>query len=272
MIRVFSDQQLVAGLAILTVTFCRFGSITEYHFAVISDLANMALVVQFTASDILGEVLSEHPEMVWWRVTAFVALAVLTMITLIPWGNQYYLYTWGSEMACLWDKTSGNYRPNETAQMVLYMVLSLWGIVAVLSAYFPVITDNRVARGIRDSIVSVLLWPRRQYVSMQHSGNGSLASKMARIVLCGLAFFNFTMCEILFSEAFELIRNWAMLLVNVIEVFELRSKASAQGRRGDEDTWGFGQAVPMFMLILPLCTLFELYWGKCLRIREEESR
>lgn len=33
--------------------------------------------------------------------------------------------------------------------------------------------------------------------------------------------------------------------------------ASNAGRQGDEDTWGFGQAVPGFLLVLPLSAIFQ---------------
>lgn len=260
-IQIFSDQQLVTGLAILTVAFCRAATITEYHFAVVSDLANMALVVQFCASDILGEYLGQRPAMIWWRATAFVALAVLSMITLVPWGNRYYLHTYGSEMACLWTKTSGNYTTSSTAQMTLYMVLSLWGIIGTLGQYFPVIMDNRLMNGARNKIVACILWPRRLYIRSQQSNNVTTASRVSRALLRGLAFLVFIVTEIVYAQAFELMRNGAMLVVTVADVFHLRSLASENGRVGNEDAWGFGQAVPMFLLMLPLFTLFELYFG-----------
>ncbi|KAF2161877.1 hypothetical protein M409DRAFT_27605 [Zasmidium cellare ATCC 36951] len=259
-ILLFSDQQLINGLAILTVAFCRFESITQYHFAVASCLANMALVVQFIASDILGEFLGQRPEMIWWRASAFVTLAVLSTLTLISCNSKYFLRSFGSEMACLWNKSSGNHAVRLAPDTVVYMILSLWGIIDVLGQYFPVITDNRLFRGVETWIVGCLLLPRRYYIRMEQSANASIARIILRAALRGLAFCIFVISEILGSEALELIRNWAMLLANVIEVYSLRYTASKNGRQGNEDTWEFGQAVPMFMLILPLCTLFELYW------------
>ncbi|KAK4498879.1 hypothetical protein PRZ48_009389 [Zasmidium cellare] len=261
-ILLFGDQQLITGLAILTVAFCRFGSITEYHFAVVTDLGNLALVVQFTASDILGEAVGQRPEMVWWRAIAFVTLAVLSTITLIPWCNRYYLHSYGSRMSCLWRKTSGNYTAGLTIQMTLYMILSLWGIIEVLSNYFPVIANNRFLKSIGSKLVYCILWPRRQYITMKQLPDASLASNILREALGGVTVLIFILSELLYAEAFVLARNWSMLLLNVVDVFQLRSVAAEHGRLGNEDSWGFGQAVSMLMLILPLCTLFELYWGR----------
>ena len=51
------------------------------------------------------------------------------------------------------------------------------------------------------------------------------------------------------------------MLICISYIFLLRSSAVDQGREGDEDAWGFGQAVPMFLLIIPLATVVETTYG-----------
>jgi hypothetical protein len=71
----------------------------------------------------------------------------------------------------------------------------------------------------------------------------------------------FVITEVLHSQAFNLQLRWFTMLNSINYIFHLRNTASAKGRQGDEDEWGFGQAVPMFLLILPIATVVETAWG-----------
>lgn len=71
--------------------------------------------------------------------------------------------------------------------------------------------------------------------------------------------------EIIASEAFELQRQWALLLGSIHRIFLLRDQAADEGMEGDESAWGFGQAVPVFLLIVPLSALLESSYGKSIR-------
>lgn len=81
-----------------------------------------------------------------------------------------------------------------------------------------------------------------------------------------LTLFAFALKEILVSVAFDLQLNWALVLGNTRRVFETRYYASDSGRYGDENDWGFGQAVPVFLLPLPISTCAEALYGELHKI------
>ena len=51
--------------------------------------------------------------------------------------------------------------------------------------------------------------------------------------------------------------SWGTLLV-----FTARAKAPSQIRK-DENSWGFGQIIPLLLLILPLIAVLEAFYGSC---------
>lgn len=71
----------------------------------------------------------------------------------------------------------------------------------------------------------------------------------------------FIFCETVISEVFDLQRIWLLLVSSIQTIFVLRDYAGRNGRVGNEDGWGFGQAVPIFLLLIPLSTILEAIYG-----------
>jgi len=55
--------------------------------------------------------------------------------------------------------------------------------------------------------------------------------------------------------------DWYLIVNNIYWSLEYRSTAPGVGRVGDESKWGFGQAVPVFLLGLPLAAVAEAIHG-----------
>ena len=75
----FSDQQLVTGIAVLVVGFVKHCTITQYHFFAVSLLAWMSFTTHQSTVMILQRYLIENPAMRLWRVTWMVSLFVLVV-------------------------------------------------------------------------------------------------------------------------------------------------------------------------------------------------
>ncbi|GIZ43022.1 hypothetical protein CKM354_000626700 [Cercospora kikuchii] len=262
---IFSDQQLVLGLAILVVGFSQTATITEYHFSVVSCLGYMAFVVHVASIDILAQDLIKRPERKWWRAIGILLIAVLALVTTLPYLNKYFLTSYGSPVLCIWSNLPGNSTPELIAVNTLYALLSLWAIYGVLAALFPNLLEKRPWVWIIRGIIILTLAPRRAYYASRTRslGPSSFRTRIWRIVshiMFFLALCTFVVTELFYSRTFEAIRNWAILLINMIELFKARAASRRKGKIDDENDWGFGQAVPMLLLIIPLLTLFEVYY------------
>ncbi|KAK4579973.1 hypothetical protein LTR86_000175 [Recurvomyces mirabilis] len=263
---VLSDPQLLTGLTILLVGYMKLGTNTEYHFQIVSRLAKLAFVVHSTTIDVLLDRLLDpkRPFGRLWRPTAIMLFLALTFLALLPTGNDAWLSTWGLPARCIWQDTAGGYAPGyESKQMGLDMVLQPWGGVIVVYELFPNLANNVLERRFRLWSCICLRGPCQIYVRCTAR---LLDAKDAPSWICwyiiscisaSIAGFVLIFTEIIFSQAFDLLRGWAMIVSNVYNIFYLRSNASREGREGSDNNWDFGQALPVLLLVSPLFMILE---------------
>lgn len=274
----FSDQQLVTGLGILTLGFAQLESVTEYHFAIVQSLAKLSFVVHDTTTVLLEDDILKDPVKRTWRGVAIISHMLLTLVIQLPIGNNYWLESFGMPTECIWNSFQGNYDPSSMmfAEMVLTTFFLFWGVLMTLGTYFPTLfgrlADNSFIQKMWSAIIATTLWPRKCYnestkrlENSQTRWGVALNTFLTRFWL-SFAVVMFALVEIFTSEAWNLQGNWFILVNSVSTIFYLRSIASENGREGDENAWGFGQAVPMFMLILPFATVVETCSSKSLQV------
>lgn len=265
----FTDQQLITGLAILIAGYRQVETITEYHFAIVQNMATLSFTIHSATASLLEDTVLQNPAMKNWRGIAIISFQFMTLVTYLPLGHEYWMQSYGMSTICLWRNMSGHYDPTSWLfwSMVIYMALILLGIARTLDAYFPRawgwIFENRVVNTIRRTLIEVILLPRRAYAELASQTKGGLAHKCLCRFFWLLATLIFVLTEILGSEAFGLLWRWTMIVNNIYYTFDLRFTAVANGREDDEDAWGFGQTVPMLLLILPLALILESSYGEC---------
>lgn len=269
----FSDQQLVTGFAMLVVGYAQIDTIAEYHFDIVDSLTTLAFVVHDCSSNILrDDVLGANTAVRAWRAAIILCYMTLSLVTEIPFGNEFWLQSYGMATKCVWINRRYNLRTRKFWNMLINIGLQAWGICSTFNDYFPKSLhwafDNRATRTVGSKISTVLLYPRRLYYKSSDSlenANG-IASRALFACLTWsshvAAVSVFVICEVLQSQAFELQRHWVLLLNSIYYIFVLRNTASSQGRDGDENAWGFGQAVPVFLLVLPLSIVIGSVYGE----------
>lgn len=252
---------------------------TEYHFAIVSSLSNISFVVHVTTIPVIkAAMFSNHEKEVdWknfkrlWRAVAKLIFDVLLLVSFFPTGNHLWLRDLGFPVGCVWAHTKGNYHGEPLRTMIADMVLLCWGIEYELNAFFPILTENGLACKMIEIAVWPLLLPRKAHLWLnkrskrlpfQHYPLEHLACRAGEECCKSLAVVLFVLSEVIYSQSLRLTRNWAMLISNTYRIFRLRYQAQARGRIGDENEWSFGQAVSMFVLLLPLCLALELLYGK----------
>lgn len=161
----------------------------------------------------------------------------------------------------------GNYSPQSANFwfMVLWMAILLYGVAQTLSVYFPHafggLMNNIVINAMWSGFMRALLASRDAYENRTKHPQETLIDKCLTDLAKAVATCIFVITESLYSQAFGLQLRWMIMLNSINYIFTLRNTASHNGRRGDEDEWGFSQAVPMFLLILPIATVVETAWG-----------
>lgn len=274
----FTDQQLITGLAILIAGYVQTNTITQYHFAIVQNMATLSFTIHDTTAVILEDNILQNPVMRTWRGVAIICFQFMTLVTYLPLGHEYWMANYGMPTVCLWQHMPGHYYPGswQSWNMVVYMMLLIRGIMCTLYAYFPSawgwVDDNRFVNTAKSGIIHLTLSPRRAYNASISQSNDSLTHKCLSWFWWSLSAYIFVITEILSSQAFELQRCWTVIINNIYYTFELRSSAVEKGREGDEDAWGFGQAVPMFLLILPLALIWETGYGRFSRSLSHHAR
>jgi hypothetical protein len=265
-----SDQQLFTGMAILTLAYAQMESVVAYHAAIIESMATLAFVVYDSASTIMFSHLRK-PEnffMMTWRAVLILAFMILLLVTQLPLGNKFWLESYGMPFKCFWRDFEGNYNyqddPN-LIDMVLNMAWMVMGISNTLLNYFP--NAFRRLSSVASVAVKALLLPRcLSSLSLKKSQETNIKAVRVVYITCRVislffAVLVFIVAEISASVAFSLQGSWFLIISSVSWSFFARSRASGKGRVDDENEWGFGQAVPVFLLGLPFFALAEAVWG-----------
>ena len=94
----FSDQQLVTGLAILIAGFSQISSgISTVYWQVIVDLAWFSSITHVATLAALRPYFRKHRSTRIWRVVLMISLALLQIAALVPTGNNAWPTTWGPQ-------------------------------------------------------------------------------------------------------------------------------------------------------------------------------
>jgi hypothetical protein len=264
----FSDQQMVTGFAILTVGLVQIKSITEYHFASVQNLALLSFVVHDVTAVILQEEIVRQRRTRHWRGVVVIGSMLIIIAIQLPTGHYYSMWDYGLPVKCIWTSMEGNYRPQSRYLwlMMMWTAIMLYSLVQTLRAYFPNafgrLLDNPVVKAVVSYVMEKLLAPRDAYEFRASRPPGGVFDRCLTRLSWLTAVSIFVTTEVVYSQAFMLQLRWMIMTNSITYIFYLRNTAFENGRQGDEDEWGFGQAVPMFLLILPIATVVETAWGK----------
>jgi hypothetical protein len=264
----FSDQQMVTGFAMLTVGLVQIELITEYHFAIIQNLSILSFVVHDTTAVILEDDIVQHRMTRHWRGVVIIGSMLITRAIQLPDGHYYTMEDYGIPVKCIWTSMEGNYRPGSSNLwlMIMWMAVLSFTLVQTLCVYFPNafgrIMDNSVVNAIIRYVMEKVLAARDAYEFRSKRPQRSVFDRCLTGLAKHTAVAIFVVTEVVHSQAFLLQLRWMIMLNSINYIFYLRNSASENGRQGDEDEWGFGQAVPMFLLLLPIATVAETAWGK----------
>ena len=90
----FSDQQLVTGIALLASGYSQLPSeLDAYHWQIVVYLAWFSSFTHLTTLTVLRNYFQDHPATRLWRTILMVVTASLLGVALLPTGSQWWLST-----------------------------------------------------------------------------------------------------------------------------------------------------------------------------------
>ena len=272
-ILVLSDQQIVTGIAIMAAGFVglRSGETNVYHYQIVLYLAWLASSVHLSALTFLRPFLASHPAVRAWRLVGMVVLFFMLIVGLVPtvsydWGIINISNPsdatieiddqtgWGIPARCFWARTYGD-GVNDDAPIgyVLLVISYVWKVGDMFGS-----TRKVFASGLRGPlerwIENVLSIAARRYLRTRQKRYLWLF----RLLLVPFIPF-ITLMEFLSSLSASLWLSLWGLVFGTIQVVVPRQQNYVQTAH-KESEWGFGQLIPMIMLIQPLGALTEHMW------------
>jgi hypothetical protein len=261
----FSDSHIVTGLAILTAGFIQSCRLSIYHFHIVIYLGWMASSTHLTTLTMLRSYLRRHRPVLKWRVVAMMAMFVMLFAALALANSKLWvsldveetLY-FDSPVSCGWRT---EYMRTWKPDAVFSLCLITAGYVARLCKLFNS-TSEFFRQWLRDRPSS---WLKRNFdIAERHATSSSKVivrlywTSLATLIL-GIYVEARGLYDLYESLLSELIWLTFSLLWGFSKVFTWRMDAPI---REYEDSWGFGQLVPLFLLLLPVVAVPELYAGR----------
>ncbi|KAI0385467.1 hypothetical protein F5Y04DRAFT_292048 [Hypomontagnella monticulosa] len=298
-IRAMSDQQLITGIALISVGYIQHNTISQYHFYIIYFLGFACFQAYGASLRVLKGYADVQPMMKLWRVmlmTIFFGMLVLNSIITYNWyfltGSFYSV----SSMRLVWAHLVGDYYEYSFVfGFVMLIFVLVWGylscIMWVYSRHFKNIpnvpdlfwtglsmldlwVDKRVTALARDSIEfsrintekKLELW----YIAhLYHITLSYLLRLALQSLFWFLSFAILAPLEILSSHIINIWRIYSALLWATIGIVRIKTEQGAYlTDRGRE--WGFGQILPLFLLILPIMSVVDEYQAASKRERQSQ--
>lgn len=277
-----SDQQLVTGLSVLTTGYMQRCSITLYHFNIVAALAWFSSAVHLATLGTLREYFIENLSVRNWRVAGMIGVLGMLLCAQIAAysGNDYSL-----PLQCVLEAP-------------LYVDSSQLLSVALIWFFLLTLYMRRIVRlfsvdpdwSLSDWIVRSFVKRARRQLGLTNPLENAMSSlsivERGKIIRAereirrfrkhqefrrrnrnsrfGVYKNAFVLVIVEFSDSFlsQISTLFAEIIYGVDATIVLRRNTPPHGISGNQNTMGFGQVMPVFLLLLPCYTIYELYIGK----------
>ncbi|KAF2150944.1 hypothetical protein K461DRAFT_279726 [Myriangium duriaei CBS 260.36] len=283
-----SDQQIVVGLAILIAGFVGLaGTINVYHFQIVIYLAWLASSVHLSALTMLSEFFSSHRAVLHWRLVGMTAVMLMLLVSLVPTASNLWaignpgdylgidpavLATlpnyekrvgWGVPAKCYFFKNHGlGVNPDAPMGITLLLISYLWKLGGLFGPSRR--TYQRYIRRPVEKRLERML--HRQALKKARNRQGWIRTRYAMTLLSYV--WLFSQNELMGSFAASLHLSWIGLIFGTIQIVVPRQQNIDWASQ--ENQWGFGQIVPIVLLVQPVGLILE-HWSKR-NSRTEEDR
>lgn len=144
----FSDQQIVTGIALLASGYSQLPSgLDTYHWQIIVYLAWFSSFTHLTTLTLLRKYFQDHPATRLWRIFLMVVTVLLLGIALLPTGNQWWLSnfadTLGIPALCFFEGRNfekqifGLSATTQAPSMIISILVLFFGYVSRMVKLWP---------------------------------------------------------------------------------------------------------------------------------------
>jgi hypothetical protein len=256
---VLSDLELVTGIAVLCAGWIRRFDEQVYHFTLITDMAFLSSNTHLVMVSFLEDYFKDNPSARYWRIAGIATTFVLLFVANMYTGHRYWLQDIAWPVQCRFDDV--NRDPGVIGRqtgdwMGIWMFLLIYGYGRALFELMP---------GIWVPLKKRL---REHHRSLRDMGRGIVERASAVWVKpfrIGIGYFLIVtpwILRVIFSKA------WSLMVISsswygygIWGLWWDRRAGMASMGGDEEDTWGFGQLVPLFLLALPLFSTMQHVFG-----------
>lgn len=281
-----SDQQLATGLAIIFAGLARRCSMSIYHFNIVSSLAWFSSTTHLATLGILRDYFAENTSVRNWRIAGMVALlSLLLYAQLIVFSRKDI----SLPLQCVLGAPSLYVDYSNMVVLITTLGFLITMYTTRIMRLFVDDPDWSISQWIVRALVGILPGRRRQLsqtrlfeealssLNIIERGKIIRAERELRRVRQHQEFlqtnrnnrfgsYSHALVFIIEESSLAFLSQISTLLFDFIygvdQAISFRRSLPAQGLSGDQNTMGFGQLVPLFLLVLPCFTVFELYFGK----------
>lgn len=244
-----SDQQLVTGFAIAIAGLSRIpyseGNLKMYHMVLVSDLVWLSHNTHLLTLVVLRRYFQDHKWSAAIRTFLMCCLAICLIIASIITGHVHTYDYYRCPVACMIQDWTPGGVPGKW--MVVNIVLLFYGYIFAIMPLFD---------WSRRPYERIILWLEDIYSPR------SDRSRTSKTVGWLVKVFVY---DILMSAALEIVGMSGWFGAGVYWLLDDRNngqKLLRQAGAEDENNWnGFGQIVPLFLLLLPTVMAVETYFG-----------
>jgi hypothetical protein len=277
-----SDQQLVTGLAILIVGFTKHCSMSARHFWVVFDLGWFSAVTHLASLPVLNYYLHDYPR---WRDVRVALMLVnfgfLVAAAILTFGN-YDPQSHDCPIQCMFDRFQTSDFPVSQIHITQMVFITFGFIWALAHLYAPDEIWRMRHNMIIDRGFETDMSDLRQYIETKKRHLSMISSHSAtKDRINDAVHFRHTRFKFLrFFSRFHrehedskvyLIFRWFILMVlappsaivwaNLVSMWGMGAARLVQDRQWSvaaESEWGFGQVLPLLLLVLPFFTVTEV--------------
>ncbi len=261
-----SDQQLVTGLAILVALYIKSCSVSVYSFEIALSLAYFSCSIHISTLTVLRRYLQKYKTLAFVRVVLMVTLAIMLLAGLLILQSGTFYELPATKLGCVLADFDSHVSQNLSWVQIGNTVMVCWFIISaymnfifeLYDGWFPKFPGNwyfwfALSVGMtqhdkNDQCKILSGWQKEKVLSEIKDQRLSRIRKI-------LIFTPYILEE--FSRSFLYKILW-MLFYFTFGVSAFCVYWTQQGLyKHVLDVWGFGQLVPVFLLVLPLLSAYE---------------
>ncbi|KAI0848553.1 hypothetical protein F5Y00DRAFT_262341 [Daldinia vernicosa] len=282
-----SDQQLVTGLAIMAAGYIQHCTITQYHFDIVASLGGIAFIVYQPTLYALDGYTNRDPRMKLWRTILMTILFGMIIPSIFAVFNVNFLELYGASTQCVWDDLIDSHHDTTLDVLLSFnLILTIWAYIDSMRYLYPTIFRRipRISKIVLTRFEATLRWidkkafehlqsinstyqvyidnkSMKAFATLSHSRLiYTIITIIMRPIFWVIFVPVFTCQEVMSSHLIDIWRAYTATLAWTIEVLSIKQDAVSTGViNGSENKWGFGQILPLFLLILPAMSTWELF-------------